>query len=187
MRLNLGCGNKKGSGYIGIDVVRESEADIIADIEHLPLRPKCASLVKIVCVFEHLKRPDKALDEIKRVLIRGGSLICGLSTETLNPIMFNAKHFLFNFPISLLYLKKYALYSWFTHKRKPVYFHYWKLTPAFFRGFKLVMKAPYGQEHVYRALRVGRKSKFFKWLHTPIWTKQTLFLMKYISSGEEKH
>ena len=34
MKLNIGCGNKKIDGYIGIDKFQCDAADYIVDIEH---------------------------------------------------------------------------------------------------------------------------------------------------------
>ncbi len=93
--IDIGCGSgiqirEIGTGgyrfAVGIDVslnavkyAREKAPEntdfIIADAQHLPLKPACAT--KIVCaeIIEHLKSPDALVSEIKRVLGDGGIVV----------------------------------------------------------------------------------------------------------------
>jgi predicted SAM-dependent methyltransferase len=36
MRLNLGCGNRKVSGWVNVDKVEACHPDVVADLEQLP-------------------------------------------------------------------------------------------------------------------------------------------------------
>ena len=74
--LDLGCGNRKRKeGAIGVDVIRTSAVDILADIQNLPFK-EC-SIDEILCyqVLEHVNDIVKAMEEIWRVLKFGGKVI----------------------------------------------------------------------------------------------------------------
>lgn len=67
-----GSGNAKG---LQTGSWKGSSVDIISDIVALPLRSDSVDAVLCVEVIEHLPRPLEALDELVRVLRRGGQLI----------------------------------------------------------------------------------------------------------------
>jgi len=74
--LDIGCGNNKTNGTIGLDRVRTDGVDILCDIEQsLPL--KSGTIDKIIAshVLEHMGDVIKTLEEIHRVLKMGGSLL----------------------------------------------------------------------------------------------------------------
>ena len=85
--LNIGCGNKKIEGTIGVDVTpsgnlgdggqrhEESNADIIAKAEDIPLDDSSQPYVIAAHVLEHLIDPLVALREWLRLLCPGGSLL----------------------------------------------------------------------------------------------------------------
>lgn len=92
--LDIGCGrmpykakfSKKVTKYIGIDhpevsVLYESlysgyeKPDILADATKIPLKNSIADTIICMQVIEHFPDPDKALDEMKRLLKKGGNLI----------------------------------------------------------------------------------------------------------------
>jgi SAM-dependent methyltransferase len=58
--------------YYCLDVARSPQVDLVADGHELPLRD--ASVGSIVCshVLEHVARPDRVIDELRRVLRPGG-------------------------------------------------------------------------------------------------------------------
>ena len=53
-----------------------------ADVVHLPFREHIVSRVFCISVLEHVRNVKKAIRETKRVMGRGGLLICGVPTET---------------------------------------------------------------------------------------------------------
>ncbi|MCD6565274.1 MAG: methyltransferase domain-containing protein [Bacteroidales bacterium] len=74
--LDIGCGNNKTNGTIGLDRVRTDGVDILCDIEQsLPL--KSGTIDKIIAshVLEHMGNVIKTLEEIHRVLKMGGVAI----------------------------------------------------------------------------------------------------------------
>ena len=73
--LNLGCGSQKLPGVIGVDRYPGSKADVFADLGRgLPFAGH--SVNRIVCshLLEHVPDVVSLMEEIHRVLVRGGSL-----------------------------------------------------------------------------------------------------------------
>ena len=74
MKLDIGCGRNKTQGFIGLDISRDSSADIIATVLKLPIKEATASEINCSHLVEHLY-PEEAqqfFDEIYRVLQRSG-------------------------------------------------------------------------------------------------------------------
>ena len=79
IRLNLGCGNKKLSGYIGVDFADNysgDKPDVESDLRALPFADDYADEVLAVHVLEHFYVWEAAdvLKEWKRVLKPGGKI-----------------------------------------------------------------------------------------------------------------
>lgn len=75
--LNIGCGQYKIPGTIGMDIIKNSKADVIHNIEDTPW-PFSANEFDVVManhVLEHIEDIPKALNEIHRVIKPGGSVI----------------------------------------------------------------------------------------------------------------
>jgi len=74
MNLNIGCGCDKW-GDIRVDIQRFSDifynkktsANVIADIQSLPFKPKIFDETRCFHVLEHVSNPKQALKELKRV------------------------------------------------------------------------------------------------------------------------
>ncbi len=75
--VELGCGSKKPSGRLGIDVVDLPGVDVVADLEAgLPFLPdSCADAVYASHVLEHLDRFVDVMREIHRCLKPEGRLV----------------------------------------------------------------------------------------------------------------
>lgn len=72
MKLDLGCGDNKREGAIGIDWRRDSSADIIADLNKgIPLADDSVDEVYASHVLEHLDDLDGMMREIHRVCKAG--------------------------------------------------------------------------------------------------------------------
>lgn len=74
MRVDLGCGNSKEEGCIGIDIIKTPAVDMVADIEkRIPL--KTSSVDEMYCnhVLEHVELMP-AIEEIFRVMRNGGKV-----------------------------------------------------------------------------------------------------------------
>ena len=78
MRLNLGCGNLRKSGYIGVDISPSTDVDIRCDVSEFlkKLPDHCVKAVYSRMFFEHLsgEQLGQLIKEIDRVLVAGGTL-----------------------------------------------------------------------------------------------------------------
>ncbi len=70
--LDIGCGNTK-EGNIGIDLCRNTQANIIASAQALPFKAETFDACQINMCLEHVDNPYIALLEIRRVLKHKGS------------------------------------------------------------------------------------------------------------------
>jgi len=71
VRLNLGCGNKRLDGFIGLDLHPCEGADVVGDLLRLPLADDCAEEVLLDNVIEHVLDIPALLAEVRRVCRRG--------------------------------------------------------------------------------------------------------------------
>jgi len=75
MKLNLGCGNKKKFGFIGVDSFPCAAADIIADITvRLPFEDCSVDEVWMDNVIEHIHNIPDLMKEIQRIS-KNGALV----------------------------------------------------------------------------------------------------------------
>ena len=74
MKLDIGCGKNKREGYVGIDVAKDSDADIIASALSIPIKDAVVDEINCSHLMEHLypEEAQKFFDEIFRVLKEGG-------------------------------------------------------------------------------------------------------------------
>lgn len=74
MKLDIGCGRNKNQDFIGLDISRDSNADIIATALKLPIKEATASEINCSHLVEHLypEEAQQLFNEIFRVLERGG-------------------------------------------------------------------------------------------------------------------
>lgn len=72
--LDVGCGDKKTPGAIGIDIAGLSGVDIVHDLDCLPWPVETASYDKVVMlnIIEHLTDTIKTMGEVYRILKPGG-------------------------------------------------------------------------------------------------------------------
>jgi ubiquinone/menaquinone biosynthesis C-methylase UbiE len=74
--LDLGCGSNKTQGALGADLTKGSDADVIADLDHIYYPFKDSSFDRIIFnhVIEHLTDVPKAMEEICRICTPNGIL-----------------------------------------------------------------------------------------------------------------
>ena len=67
--IDIGCGKNKSNGSIGLDISKESDADIIADLNSGCIPVKSNSADSIICqdVLEHIKDTEKFFSETVRI------------------------------------------------------------------------------------------------------------------------
>lgn len=78
--LDIGCGKKRWDKwykcpYIGIDIYKESKADVFARGCWLPFKDNVFSFVSMFSVLEYIERDNDVLKEIHRVLKPEGKLL----------------------------------------------------------------------------------------------------------------
>ncbi|MBC7340834.1 MAG: methyltransferase domain-containing protein, partial [Clostridia bacterium] len=75
-RLDLGCGDAKPEGYVGIDKEPGPQVDVVYDLEQgIPYPDNSADEIRANHVLEHLADKEKIMAEIHRVLKPGGRLV----------------------------------------------------------------------------------------------------------------
>lgn len=67
--LDIGCGNRKIPGAIGVDISRNTQADVIHDLNLFPYPFKDNTFDKVYCIdiLEHLDNIIKVMEEIFRI------------------------------------------------------------------------------------------------------------------------
>ena len=76
-KLHIGCGSAKLEGYVGLDIDPKSEADIIHDLEKFPYPFKSNEFDEVFAehVMEHLDNIPGVMEELHRILKKGGKVI----------------------------------------------------------------------------------------------------------------
>lgn len=73
--LDLGSGKRRvGEGIINVDVVWHPSVDLMGDGHNLPFVDECFDLVICTSVLEHMDDHRRGIEEIQRVLRKGGSV-----------------------------------------------------------------------------------------------------------------
>jgi SAM-dependent methyltransferase len=67
-----------------LDVNAERQPDVVGDIHNLPFSDESHKVIICTEVLEHCHTPQKAIDEMFRVLVRGGKLV--LTTRFVYPL-----------------------------------------------------------------------------------------------------
>lgn len=75
MKLNLGCGNKKKEGFVGVDAFECDAVDVIADItERLPFEDGVVEEIWMDNVIEHIPDIPALFRELHRVCKEGAKI-----------------------------------------------------------------------------------------------------------------
>ena len=77
MTLDLGCGQNKRPGAVGVDLNRDTAADVVAHIDRgsLPFRDDSFDKVWAVHVIEHVENVISAIEELHRLTRAGGAIV----------------------------------------------------------------------------------------------------------------
>ena len=75
--LDIGCGNHKWPGSIGLDIVPLAGVDIVHDLNQFPypFSNDTFDLVRVIHVIEHIQSIPKTMEEIHRITRHGGEVI----------------------------------------------------------------------------------------------------------------
>ena len=76
MKLNLGCGPDRKEGYVNVDKFQQYNPDQLADLNEFPYPWDDNSVDEVFMshILEHLDDQQKVLEEIYRILKKGGKL-----------------------------------------------------------------------------------------------------------------
>ena len=77
MKLDLGCGMRKKSGFVGIDITKKgTQADVAWDLEKFPYPFKSRSVSAIYCAhyIEHTRDLIAFMNELWRITLTGSEL-----------------------------------------------------------------------------------------------------------------
>lgn len=72
--LNLGSGDTAYDDSINVDIGLFENVNLVADAHSLPIKDSVVDLIISCNVLEHLKNPQKAIDEFHRILKKNGSV-----------------------------------------------------------------------------------------------------------------
>ncbi len=124
--LDIGCGNNKIKGAVGLDISKDTRADIIWDLNNYPYPVEAGEIDKIYAkhIIEHVDDPIKFLNEVYRITKPGGS--CFIETP----------HFSCYVAYSEPQHKRYFSYFMIDEILKKVPFRLAKREITFYRSFR---------------------------------------------------
>jgi len=70
--LYVGGAGARTPGYVNVDLRAAPGVDVVADVEQLPFQSGVFDCAECDAVLEHVRRPERAMREIERVLAHGG-------------------------------------------------------------------------------------------------------------------
>ncbi|HLB75292.1 MAG TPA: class I SAM-dependent methyltransferase [Sedimentisphaerales bacterium] len=80
--IDVGCGSKPFKhiftnidSYYGVDIVENSEADLICDVQKLEIEDNSADTILSTQVIEHVPEPNVLMREISRICKKGGIVL----------------------------------------------------------------------------------------------------------------
>ncbi|WP_051323885.1 class I SAM-dependent methyltransferase [Candidatus Solirubrobacter pratensis] len=74
--LDVGCGNAKYPGAVGLDISADTQADVVADLNEYPYPFEDGAFSQILCqdVIEHVREPLRFIAELHRVAAPGARI-----------------------------------------------------------------------------------------------------------------
>ncbi|MGH2869252.1 MAG: class I SAM-dependent methyltransferase [Solirubrobacteraceae bacterium] len=74
--LDVGCGSAKTPGAVGLDMSPDTDADVVHNLDEFPYPFETSSFDHVLMqdVLEHVHEPVRVIEELHRVLRRGGRL-----------------------------------------------------------------------------------------------------------------
>jgi len=73
LKINLGCGNVRMKGYVGMDVVKLPAVDVVHDLNKFPYPFKDNSVQEVFAdnVLEHVENLVRVMEELHRICVPG--------------------------------------------------------------------------------------------------------------------
>lgn len=92
IKINAGCEFRPTKDSVNIDFDCRSKADLIADIEKMPIRKNVVDQIYCMGVLEHVESPLRVLMEFRRCMKNGGLIQVGIpNIHTIFRITWNIK------------------------------------------------------------------------------------------------
>ena len=114
VRLDLGCGDNKRRGFIGIDSIKLNDVDVVHNLNKgIPYKNNSVDEIFTRSTLEHLDNPQFILEEIHRVLKKGGKATI-LVPHFSNPLCYHFMHKSYWSYNSLNFLEKYRARHYYT-------------------------------------------------------------------------
>jgi len=74
IRLDIGCSHHKLPGWLGVDLERGSDVDVVADLHALPFKESSIDKIHTRHTLEHVKDPLKCISEMYQVCKPNGHI-----------------------------------------------------------------------------------------------------------------
>ena len=156
IRLDLGCGDKKKRGFIGIDNIKMEGVDIIHDLNKgIPYKNNSVDEIFMRSILEHLDDPLFILEEIYRALKKGGKATI-LVPHFSNPLCYHFMH------------KSYWSYNSLNFLEKDKTRHYY--TKANFKILKRYIYLPFRNSPFIKIIQyfINQTPNLFEWIFCPL-------------------
>jgi SAM-dependent methyltransferase len=89
VRVNLGCGDQRLPGHIGLDILIRTGTDVICDLNvSIPLAPSSVEHIRATSILEHIDELERLLKEVSRVLSPDGTFYVSVPHWT-NPLYYS--------------------------------------------------------------------------------------------------
>ena len=74
--LDIGCGSAKHPGAIGLDISADTDADVVHDLDDLPLPFEDSSFDQVLMqdVIEHVAEPIRVMEDLHRICRNGARI-----------------------------------------------------------------------------------------------------------------
>lgn len=74
IRLDIGCSYHKLPGWIGVDIERGTDTDVLGDLHSMPFKDSSVSEIHSRHTLEHVRDPLQCISEMYRVVKSGGTI-----------------------------------------------------------------------------------------------------------------
>jgi ubiquinone/menaquinone biosynthesis C-methylase UbiE len=118
MIIDIGCGNSKTKGAIGLDICKTNSVDIICDIEQsIPFKNNSIDKIIASNVLEHMSNTVKSLEEFHRVLKKGGTAIIEVPHARSLGAFMDPTHKRFFTIMTMDYFTEKSSFKYYSHAR----------------------------------------------------------------------
>lgn len=133
--LDIGCGNNKTMGAIGLDRVKTNDVDILCDIgQSLPFKNEVIDKIIANHVLEHVDDVIKTIEEFHRVLKLGGVAIIEVPHVRSPDAFMDPTHKHFFTIMTMDYFTAESAFKYYSHARLKIIRKELKIKPEWLQG-----------------------------------------------------